>query len=252
MASVNFLLTNYPDINVAILGIFPRENRCKSQAATIINHVLQWKLPSLVTFIVPPKEFSTASGKPNTQFYERDMIHLNSKGYNVLLNALNSFITTDTDSLGLDATPTEQPPGDPNSNDSNDYAIGEFEFLGRGWDGEASLPQARVRTSTDRTSDSSLPSAPPTSPPVPTTSTSPQSALTSSPSFITVADKWILPCEKRSNLTSIDGEFFLSDSTNNSLESLMIFSSQSISKYNSFVMVSDSKIFVLILLISDI
>ena len=106
MASVNFLLTNYPDINVAILGIFPRENSCKSQAATIINHMLQWKLPSLVTFIAPPKEFSTASGKPNIQFYERDMIHLNSKGYNVLLNALNSFITTDTDSLGLDAIPT--------------------------------------------------------------------------------------------------------------------------------------------------
>ena len=155
------LRTLYPSIELAILGICPRQNATKCRAAELINNKLKFRLPASETFVPPPNSLFDINGLPNIQFYKSDMIHLNERGYNILLRTIGSHM-----SLADVISPAKTSPRKPLP---DDYGIGELEFLGDGWDGEATSQPARVNSLVDCLSGMppTLPSQPHPVPPCP-------------------------------------------------------------------------------------
>ena len=126
LQSVENLLASYPSIELAILGICPRQNATKCRAAELINNKLRYMLPASVKFIPPPNELFDINGLPNMTFFKLDRIHLNLHGYKLIFKDVMSQM-----SLFDEASPAKVPPGNPIA-----YGIGELEYLGGGWDGE--------------------------------------------------------------------------------------------------------------------
>ena len=155
LSTASYLLDNHPQIELAVVGIFPRENDTKCRAATTINNIVSYKLPPRATFIVPPTIFSTRAGTPKPKFYETDLIHLNDEGYRILLDSLASFINTPLHSQPCRVNPF-----------TDDFGIGEPEFLGSGWDSQTPPPPPYApppySTQTPPTAPLTLPMAPPT------------------------------------------------------------------------------------------
>ena len=90
MDIVSFLLTNFDNIQIAVMGILPRKESNKCQQADRINNIIRFKLPQKVTFIDPPKTLY-GTGNCNNTYYE-DSVHLNSKGYQTIFQALQPFL----------------------------------------------------------------------------------------------------------------------------------------------------------------
>ena len=89
--TVNTLSDTYPEIEIAVVGVLPREGERKCQAARTVNDLLKFKLPTHVSYISPPNILFNRGGTPNTRFFYDD-VHLNPKGYRVLLDSLGPFI----------------------------------------------------------------------------------------------------------------------------------------------------------------
>ena len=87
VTTAKYLLNKHPNIGLAVVGIFPREDEGKCKAAETVNAILQYNLPSNVFFVPPPNIIFNKHGTPNVRFYENDSVHLNPEGYMVLLDS---------------------------------------------------------------------------------------------------------------------------------------------------------------------
>ena len=120
--TIDYLLGKYPNIAIAVVGILPREHADKCRAAVTINNILNFRLPSKsnTTFIMPPAILYAADGTPNIKFYESDLVHLNERGYRVLLDSLSAFTGTPHHCRSIHANPV-----------IDDFGIGQPELLGK-------------------------------------------------------------------------------------------------------------------------
>ena len=124
-----------PAAKIIVIGILPRENISKSRAANTVNDILRFKLSSCITFVSPPDAL-TVGGGPNPVFFEKDrkgiMVHLNRLGYKLLLDTLAPFICTRGEVSHSPTQPYHR------SSVPDTIGIGELEYLGSGWNGNAS------------------------------------------------------------------------------------------------------------------
>ena len=58
LETVRFIKSKFPNANLILLGIFPRNSIAKCERIQYINDLLQFKLPTYVIFINPPKNFT--------------------------------------------------------------------------------------------------------------------------------------------------------------------------------------------------
>ena len=133
---VGHITTINPSCSIAAVGILPLGEPDKCMQANQINTLLRLKLPAGVTFIEPPEEFFD-NGSYNRKYF-KDKVHLNNKGYSIMLEHFYEFASSNVSSL-LPFIYPHIHTGDSASTLStlNDYAIGEPEFMGRGWNGES-------------------------------------------------------------------------------------------------------------------
>ena len=149
---VGHITTINPRCSIAVVGILPRREPDKCMQANQINTLLRLKLPVGVTFIEHPEEFFD-DGSYNTKYF-KDKVHLNNKRYSIMLEHFYEFASSNVSSLHPFIFPHIHT-GDSASTLStpNDYAIGEPEFMGRGWNGES--------LNSSSTTTPHLPTAPP-------------------------------------------------------------------------------------------
>ena len=143
LLSIANLQASHPSLELAVLGICPRENDAKCQAAEHINNIIEFKLPTSVIFIRPPKALYDRNGLPNSELFESDNVHLNLFGYKLVFNTIRSHM-----SLNPETLPEPKPKPSLSNPVHDNFAIGELEFLGVGVcivDGKESASQSQVR-----------------------------------------------------------------------------------------------------------
>ena len=147
---VSRLLSSHKGIRIIVVGILPRK---------------QLDLSPTVQFVSPPKQLFSSEGNFNETFF-RDYIHLNEKGYFIILKKINSTLNLPTNTPSHTSHQPTLPHLPHNSPFNNDFGIGESELLGCGWDGippvqHPQTPQPRATQSTPQSPTSQTTYNPP-------------------------------------------------------------------------------------------
>ena len=151
-----------PHLNVILSGILPRDRNCSSirrQKIERTNDLLRQKCDSLkLNYLEHDEDWVYGNGDLNGNFYFKDHLHLLKPGNEKLATEVKNIIIKVKEKCHInminstlgDHNSTSPPYSLPSPFPLNDeYAIGQSEYLGRGWDGlshQQSLPQVPSST----------------------------------------------------------------------------------------------------------